>query len=188
MQVPSSARAPRQLGVVLVEPLHVVRAGMLLFISAQEDMEVVAEAASADEAFAAMQGLRRRRDVMVLVSLGIDGPHDAFWLIRSVRDTFPSMSILACGASPDGLTVSRALFTGADGFLDKAVTADEFLTSIRDVGSSTGVVVALKRAMNNGLTPGPRMWVAGTPLGPTGGHAVFEWLFAAARARSAVPA
>jgi imidazolonepropionase-like amidohydrolase len=43
-------------------------------------------------------------------------------------------------------------------------------TSIRDVGSSTGVVVALKRAINNGLTPGPRMWVAGTPLGPTGGH------------------
>jgi imidazolonepropionase-like amidohydrolase len=43
-------------------------------------------------------------------------------------------------------------------------------TSIRDVGSSTGVVVALKRAINNGLLPGPRMWVAGTPLGPTGGH------------------
>ena len=43
-------------------------------------------------------------------------------------------------------------------------------TSIRDVGSSTGVVVALKRAINSGLTPGPRMWVAGTPLGPTGGH------------------
>jgi imidazolonepropionase-like amidohydrolase len=43
-------------------------------------------------------------------------------------------------------------------------------TSIRDVGSDTGVVVALKRAINAGLTPGPRMWVAGTPLGPTGGH------------------
>ena len=43
-------------------------------------------------------------------------------------------------------------------------------TSVRDVGSSTGVVVALKHAINAGLTPGPRMWVAGTPLGPTGGH------------------
>jgi imidazolonepropionase-like amidohydrolase len=43
-------------------------------------------------------------------------------------------------------------------------------TSIRDVGGSTPVVVALKRAVNAGLTPGPRMWVAGTPLGPTGGH------------------
>jgi len=43
-------------------------------------------------------------------------------------------------------------------------------TSIRDVGGSTGVVVALKKAVNAGVTPGPRMWVAGTPLGPTGGH------------------
>ena len=43
-------------------------------------------------------------------------------------------------------------------------------TSVRDVGADTGVVVALKKAVNAGVTPGPRMWVAGTPLGPTGGH------------------
>ena len=43
-------------------------------------------------------------------------------------------------------------------------------TSIRDVGGATGVVVALKKAVNAGVTPGPRMWVSGTPLGPTGGH------------------
>jgi imidazolonepropionase-like amidohydrolase len=43
-------------------------------------------------------------------------------------------------------------------------------TSIRDVGGETGVVVALKKAIKAGVTPGPRMWVAGTPLGPTGGH------------------
>jgi imidazolonepropionase-like amidohydrolase len=43
-------------------------------------------------------------------------------------------------------------------------------TSVRDVGGSTGVTVALKRAVNAGLTPGPRLWVAGTPLGPSGGH------------------
>ncbi|MGZ5986279.1 MAG: amidohydrolase family protein [Caulobacteraceae bacterium] len=43
-------------------------------------------------------------------------------------------------------------------------------TSIRDVGGETGVVVALKNAIRAGQTPGPRMWVAGTPLGPTGGH------------------
>jgi len=30
--------------------------------------------------------------------------------------------------------------------------------------------VALKRAINAGVIPGPRLWVAGTPLSPTGGH------------------
>jgi len=44
-------------------------------------------------------------------------------------------------------------------------------TSARDVGGTTGVVVALKKAINAGVVPGPRLWVAGAPLGPTGGHA-----------------
>ena len=43
-------------------------------------------------------------------------------------------------------------------------------TSVRDVGAQAGVVLALKRAIAKGLVEGPRMWVAGPPLGPTGGH------------------
>lgn len=43
-------------------------------------------------------------------------------------------------------------------------------TSVRDLGASTRVVVALKRAVNSGVIEGPRMWVAGPVLGPTGGH------------------
>jgi len=139
MQGARSAEA-RPLGVVLVEPLHVVRAGLHMVISSQADMEVVVETATADEAIDAMRLLKRRRDILVLVSLGIEGPHDGFWLIRSVRDAFPSMSILACGANPDGFTVSRALFTGADGFLDKGVTAAEFLSSMRDVARGEAVL------------------------------------------------
>ncbi len=43
-------------------------------------------------------------------------------------------------------------------------------TSVRDVGADTQVVVALKKAVNAGEIPGPRLWVAGSPLSPTGGH------------------
>jgi imidazolonepropionase-like amidohydrolase len=43
-------------------------------------------------------------------------------------------------------------------------------TTVRDVGGETGVVVALKKAVNAGITPGPRMWVSGAALGPTNGH------------------
>jgi imidazolonepropionase-like amidohydrolase len=64
--------------------------------------------------------------------------------------------------------------TDFDDEIDAVNNARETLmagfTSARDVGASTGVVVALKRAINAGLIPGPRLWVAGTPLGPTGGH------------------
>jgi imidazolonepropionase-like amidohydrolase len=43
-------------------------------------------------------------------------------------------------------------------------------TSVRDVGANAGVVLALKRAIQAGIVDGPRMWVSGPPLGPTGGH------------------
>ena len=43
-------------------------------------------------------------------------------------------------------------------------------TSVRDVGASAPVVIALKRAIAKGEIPGPRLWVTGPPLGPTGGH------------------
>jgi imidazolonepropionase-like amidohydrolase len=43
-------------------------------------------------------------------------------------------------------------------------------TTIRDVGANTEVIVALKRGVAAGEIPGPRMWVSGSPLSPTGGH------------------
>lgn len=64
--------------------------------------------------------------------------------------------------------------TDADDTIDAVNNARATLlagfTAVRDVGGDTKVVVALKRAIAAGVTPGPRMWVAGTPLGPTGGH------------------
>lgn len=43
-------------------------------------------------------------------------------------------------------------------------------TSVRDVGSRGNVDVSLKRAIEQGLVVGPRLWVAGEIIGPTGGH------------------
>ena len=44
------------------------------------------------------------------------------------------------------------------------------VTSVRDVGASDFIDVALRNAIDDGLTEGPRMLVAGHALGSTGGH------------------
>jgi imidazolonepropionase-like amidohydrolase len=49
-------------------------------------------------------------------------------------------------------------------------TLEAGFTSVRDVGGDTDLVISLKKAIKAGTIPGPRMWVAGAPLGPTGGH------------------
>jgi len=72
---------------------------------------------------------------------------------------------------PIRLAVTR---TDDDDAIESTVSARNTLlagfTTIRDVGASTPVIVALKRAINAGVIPGPRMWVAGSPISPTGGH------------------
>jgi imidazolonepropionase-like amidohydrolase len=50
------------------------------------------------------------------------------------------------------------------------VTLEAGFTTVRDLGGATSAIVALKQAIANGVIPGPRMWVSGDALGPTGGH------------------
>jgi imidazolonepropionase-like amidohydrolase len=64
------------------------------------------------------------------------------------------------------------------GVPEKAIRATEFarrtlqagFTTVRDVGSSDYVDVALRNAINAGIVPGPRMLVAAYALGARGGH------------------
>jgi imidazolonepropionase-like amidohydrolase len=49
-------------------------------------------------------------------------------------------------------------------------TLEAGFTTIRNVGADGGADVALKRAINEGLIPGPRIWTARHTLSITGGH------------------
>jgi DNA-binding NarL/FixJ family response regulator len=129
----------RRVGVVIVEPLRVVRAGLSLLIASTGDLVPLAEAGSADEALRAIAKVRRTR-VVVLVGLGLDGPEDGPWLIREVRERYPSHPVLAMGANADPTSISRALFVGADGFVDKAADPDAFLDALRSASARETVL------------------------------------------------
>lgn len=49
-------------------------------------------------------------------------------------------------------------------------TLESGFTTVRDVGSSDAIDVGLRNAINQGLTPGPRMLVAREAIGASGGH------------------
>ena len=50
------------------------------------------------------------------------------------------------------------------------VTLQAGVTTVREVGASDFIDIALRNAINDGLVEGPRMLVAGHALGSTGGH------------------
>jgi len=140
-KAPEPPVAPRRrLGVVIVEPLAVVRAGLGLLIQERPDMEVLAEVGSVREAVDALRRIRRSR-LVVVVALGMNGDRDSFWLIRTLREQFPQAAIVACGANAEQVAISRALFVGADGYVDKRVDPVEFLQAIRAAARGEMVLV-----------------------------------------------
>jgi DNA-binding NarL/FixJ family response regulator len=140
---PSKGRSREQvrprLGVVVVEPLAIVRAGLGRLIGDLPDMQVLAEAGAADECLAALKRIRRSR-LVVLVGLGLPGERDSLWLIGTLRERYPHATILASGAGADATTISRALLLGADGYLDKDVDPVEYLEAIRQAARGEAVL------------------------------------------------
>ena len=75
------------------------------------------------------------------------------------------------GGNPVAESVTRTDFD--DAFLSVGNARNTLMagfTTIRDVGANPHVVIALKKAIAHGDIAGPRLFVAGPPLGPTGGH------------------
>jgi DNA-binding NarL/FixJ family response regulator len=109
-----------------VDPLHVVRAGLELLVESQPGFELIGSAATGEDAYNLIHNLKRHTGVVILIGLGLGGERDAFWLIRRIREEFPTTVLVACGAHSDTKAISRALFTGADGFVDKGSLPEEF--------------------------------------------------------------
>lgn len=70
--------------------------------------------------------------------------------------------------------LERLSATGADYALVGAVNARRMLmagfTTVRDLGAGDYADLAVKRAIDRGLFPGPRLFVATIPISATGGH------------------
>ena len=128
--MPDDTRAlDDRLHVIVVDPLPVVRAGLALLIAQDGSFDVIAQASDSEQALAAIAAAPA--GALVTVGLGLDGERDAFWLIETIRSRLPSSVVVAVGARSDAVTISRALFSGADGFVDKDVDPSEFLDAMR---------------------------------------------------------
>ena len=113
------------------------RPGML--IEDQPDMQVLAEAGTADERLSALRRIRRSR-LVVLVGLGLPGARDSLWLIGTLRERSAQTTILASGAGAMPRP-SRAAGRGADGYLDKDVDPAEYLQAIRRAAEGEFVLI-----------------------------------------------
>jgi len=113
--------------VMLVDDHAVVRRGLSAFLMACDDMELVGEASSGEQALGLCPQVKPDVVLMDLVMHGMDGATAT----RQIREQCPETQVIALTSFKEQELVRGALQAGAIGYLLKDVTADELATAIR---------------------------------------------------------
>lgn len=125
-----------EIRVLLADDHTLVREGIRRLLEAEEDMTVVAEAVTGEEAIAAV--LRLRPDVAVMdISMPGMGGIEA---TRHMKERSPETSVLILSAYDDEPYLVALIEAGAKGFLLKNVQGQELVNAVRTVARGESVL------------------------------------------------
>lgn len=141
----SPRRGSRVAGVVIIEPIGIVRISLRTLFESVPDIEVLGETGEADLALDLVARIKNHSGVVVLLGVELKGEHDSFWLIRAIRERSPSLTILATGTDLQPSAISQALFMGADGFIHKNSEPERFVEATRRASAGELVLEGLPR-------------------------------------------
>jgi len=117
-----------QIRVMLVDDHAVVRSGLGAFLTAFDDLELVAEAGGGEEAVRLCEEAQPDVVLMDLVMPGMDGAAAT----RAIREKCPHIQVIALTSFKEEALVEGVLQAGAIGYLLKNVSADELADAIRE--------------------------------------------------------
>ncbi|MDX1600111.1 MAG: response regulator transcription factor [Anaerolineales bacterium] len=117
--------------VLLVDDHAVLRAGLRSLLEGQDDIDVVGEAESAAEALEKVGSLRPS---IVVMDLGMPGL-SAFEAIREIGAEHPDASVIVLSMHKGKEIVTKALESGAQGYVPKSSAHSDLLRAIRTVDS-----------------------------------------------------
>lgn len=119
-------------GIVLVDDHAIVRQGLRSILEREQDLRVVGEAGTADEAMAVVE---RTRPAVVLLDLKLSTGADSQGLELCSRLTtrHPGLGVLVLTTFLDDNLVAQAIHRGARGYVVKDVDTTELVRAIRAV-------------------------------------------------------
>jgi DNA-binding NarL/FixJ family response regulator len=122
--------------ILLVDDHALVREGTRRLLEAENDVEVVAEASSGEEAIEVTRSLQPDIAVMDIAMPGIGGIEAT----RSIKKYCPETAVLILSAYDDEPYLMALLDAGAAGFLLKNVHGQELIQAIRAVARGESVL------------------------------------------------
>lgn len=122
--------------VLVIEDNRLVRDGLSALLDAQPDFKVVAAAEGAN---AGLLQVRETKPHVVLVDATL-GNHDSHRLVESVKKEAPESKVIVMDLLPAKEDVIAFIKAGANGFIVKDATIDDFVKTIRSVAEGADVV------------------------------------------------
>jgi DNA-binding NarL/FixJ family response regulator len=122
--------------VMLVDDHEVVRAGLRSMLTAQDDLEVVAEAATAAEAV-----LRARSYHPDVVVLDVRLPdRSGVEVCRDIRAEHPDMAVLMLTSFSDDQALFDSIMAGAAGYVLKQIRGTDLVDGIRRIAGGESLL------------------------------------------------
>jgi two-component system, NarL family, response regulator NreC len=115
--------------VVLADDHELVRDGIRMLLEAEEDIEVVAQAADAETAARYVLG---HKPTILVLDLSMPG-RPSLELMPQIIESSPATSVIVVTMQNEPAFARRALQAGAKGFVIKQSAADELLAAVRAV-------------------------------------------------------
>lgn len=125
--------------VLLVDDHLVVRSGLRALLGTQADIDVVAEAASGEEA---LELLAKHPVSVVVMDLAMGPGMDGIEAIRTARERNKRQAILVFTTYDSDADIVRAVDAGAMGYLLKDAAPDEIFAAIRGAVQGKSVMSA----------------------------------------------
>lgn len=141
--------------VIIVDDHDMVRSGLEVFLETCDDLALVGEASSGNDAVRLCTELQPDVVLMDLLMPDMDGVSAT----RAIRQTNPNIQIIALTSFKDRELVQEALQAGAIGYLLKNISIDELADAIRAAHSGKSILApeatqALIEAATQPPTPG----------------------------------
>ena len=115
--------------VMIADDHAILRAGLKMLINAQDDMEVVSEASSGEQA---VEAARETKPDVALMDLTMP-PAGGLSAIQSIARDFPDTRVIVLTMHDDPAYLRSVLATGASGYVLKRSVDAELLAAIRAV-------------------------------------------------------